>query len=60
MYRLTKVEIDGFWGDRKISANFNDSFNIFIGPNGSGKTTLINLLQAVLSVDLSLLHKLQL
>ncbi len=56
MYKLNSVEIDGFWKNQKLSTNFKDNVNIFIGPNGSGKTTLINLLQAVLSVDLGLLQ----
>ena len=56
MFKLNSVEIDGFWKDYRLSTNFKDDVNIFIGPNGSGKTTLINLLQAVLSIDLSLLN----
>ena len=56
MYKLNSVEINGFWKEYSLSASFREDVNVFIGPNGSGKTTLINLLQAVLSVDLVLLH----
>lgn len=55
MYKLHRVEIDGFWKNYTLTTNFNENINIFIGPNGTGKTTLINILQAVLSVDLPLL-----
>ena len=56
MYKLNSVEINGFWKEYSLSTSFREDVNVFIGPNGSGKTTLINLLQAVLSVDLALLH----
>lgn len=59
MFRLKNVEIKGFWGQYNIETNFNDEVNIFIGRNGTGKTTFINLLQAVISVDLELLFRLQ-
>lgn len=59
MFTLKDVSIEGFWGQHKISTDFNDDVNIFIGRNGTGKTTFINLLQAVISVDLELLYSLQ-
>lgn len=59
MFRLKDVTIEGFWGQHKIESNFNPDVNIFIGRNGTGKTTFINLLQAVISVDLELLYTLQ-
>lgn len=59
MFRLKNVDIKGFWGQYSIETNFNDEVNIFIGRNGTGKTTFINLLQAVISVDLELLFRLQ-
>lgn len=59
MFRLKNVEIEGFWGQHKIETDFNNDVNIFIGKNGTGKTTFINLLQAVISVDLELLFTLQ-
>lgn len=59
MFRLKNVEIEGFWGQHKIETDFNDDVNIFIGKNGTGKTTFINLLQAIISVDLELLYTLQ-
>jgi predicted ATPase len=59
MFKLKDVTITGFWGQHSINTDFNEDVNIFIGRNGTGKTTFINLLQAVLSVDLELLHSLQ-
>ncbi len=59
MFKLRDVTITGFWGQHSINTDFNENVNIFIGRNGTGKTTFINLLQAVLSVDLELLHSLQ-
>lgn len=59
MFRLKNVEIKGFWGQHRIATKFNTDVNIFIGRNGTGKTTFINLLQAVISVDLELLYGLQ-
>jgi predicted ATPase len=59
MYKLLDVEITGFWGQHKIKTVFHDDVNIFIGRNGTGKTTFMNILQAVLSVDLEGLSNLQ-
>lgn len=59
MFRLKNVEIEGFWGQHKIETDFHKDVNIFIGRNGTGKTTFINLLQAIISVDLELLYSLQ-
>lgn len=59
MFKLKDVTIEGFWGQHSISTDFNEDVNIFIGRNGTGKTTFINLLQAIISVDLELLYSLQ-
>lgn len=59
MFRLKNVEIIGFWGKYEIVSDFNPDVNIFIGRNGTGKTTFINILQAVISVDLELLSRIQ-
>lgn len=59
MYKIDNITIQGFWGEHKIETNFHSDINIFIGRNGTGKTTFINLLQALLSVDLELLYSLQ-
>lgn len=59
MFKIQKVEIDGFWGNSYLETNLNESVNIFIGPNGSGKTTFINFLEAALTADLGLLGSLQ-
>ncbi len=59
MFKIDNVLIEGFWGQHKVETDFNNDVNIFIGRNGTGKSTLINLLQAVISVDLELLFGLQ-
>lgn len=59
MLKIKDIEINGFWGNHTIKTNFHDNVNIFIGRNGTGKTTFINLLQAVLTVDLELLFNIQ-
>lgn len=58
MYHIESIEVDGFWGSRSLTVDFHDDVNIIIGKNGTGKTTLINILQAALSVDVSLLASL--
>lgn len=59
MYKLKDIEITGFWGQHKIKTQFHENINIFIGKNGTGKTTFMNIMQAVLSVDLEELSNLQ-
>ncbi|WP_312789266.1 AAA family ATPase [Sphingobacterium sp.] len=59
MLKIKDILIEGFWGTHTIKTNFKDDVNIFIGRNGTGKTTFINLLQAVLNVDLDLLYSIQ-
>jgi energy-coupling factor transporter ATP-binding protein EcfA2 len=49
-YQLSSLEIDGFRGERKIEAELGD-VTFVIGRNGTGKTTLINMLLAVLRVN---------
>lgn len=59
MYKLYEVIIEGFWGQHQVKTKFHEDINIFIGKNGTGKTTFMNLLQAVLSVDLDSISNLQ-
>lgn len=59
MFKIHRVEIDGFWGNSRLETDLNESVNIFIGANGSGKTTFINFLEASLTADLNLLGSLQ-
>lgn len=59
MRKIKKVLIEGFWGDRKVTLDFNDSINFLIGVNGSGKTTIINLIAASLNADFAILDKIQ-
>lgn len=56
-YQLKSIKIDGFWSQYTIQTEFNSDVNIFIGKNGTGKTTFINILKAVLTVDLPLIRK---
>lgn len=53
MYKVHKIEIDGFWQKHTATATFSDDVNIVIGRNGSGKTTFIDILESVLSVDMT-------
>lgn len=53
MFKVEKVEIDGFWHRFSAKCSFNEDVNIIIGKNGTGKTTFMNILQAILTVDLS-------
>jgi predicted ATP-dependent endonuclease of OLD family len=59
MFRLKNVKIEGFWGENIIETSFLPDANIFIGRNGTGKTTFINILQAVISVDIEMLYNMQ-
>lgn len=51
MYKISSVEISGFWGQHSLKSNFNQEVNIVIGNNGTGKTTFMNILFAILSVE---------
>lgn len=53
MFKVDKVEIDGFWHRFDVSCQFNEDVNIIIGRNGTGKTTFMNILHSVLRVDLT-------
>ncbi|GAB6147278.1 AAA family ATPase [Desulfocicer niacini] len=59
MYKISTVQVEGFWKTKTINTSFSDSVNIFIGSNGTGKTTFMNLLQAIFSVDVPLLNAIQ-
>ncbi len=52
MYKIQSVQIDQFWHRFDAGCEFNPSVNIIIGKNGTGKTTFMNILSAVLSVDI--------
>lgn len=56
---IKDIEIDGFWGRVQAKAEFFSDVTIFIGHNGTGKTTFINLISAVLTVDLFQLNSIQ-
>ena len=51
MFKVSSIEVSGFWQKYKVASNFDDNVNIVIGKNGTGKTTFMNILHAVLSVD---------
>ncbi len=59
MFIINSVEIEGFWNKFNVKTDFYDDVNIFIGVNGTGKTTFINILQALLTVDLNLLQSMR-
>lgn len=52
-YFIESFKIDKLWGYRDINLTFNNDVNVLIGPNGSGKTTILNLLNSILSLDIS-------
>ncbi|HCH0928575.1 TPA: ATP-binding protein [Vibrio parahaemolyticus] len=52
MFKIEKVNVDGFWQRFTVNSTFNNDVNIIIGKNGTGKTTFINILHAILDVDL--------
>ncbi len=54
---LDSVNIEGFWGSKRISIDLHKDVNFFIGVNGSGKTTVINLIAATLLADLQTLDR---
>lgn len=57
MSKISKVEIEGFWNDKKVVLPLNEDVNFLIGVNGSGKTTIINLIAAVINVDFRTLNR---
>jgi predicted ATP-dependent endonuclease of OLD family len=52
MFKISEVNIEGFWHRIDAGCRFNDDVNIIVGRNGSGKTTFMNILHAVLAVDM--------
>lgn len=56
---IKSVDIEGFWGKYKASANIFPDITIFIGLNGTGKTTFINLVVAALLADFQQLETLE-
>lgn len=59
MYRIDKVVINSFWGDKTVTLKFKKDVNFLIGVNGSGKTTIINLIAATLNADFATLDRFQ-
>lgn len=51
-FKIKSISIKGFWGEYVCSNEFNNDINIIIGKNGTGKTTFMNILHAVLSLDI--------
>ena len=56
---IKNIEVKGFWWRSKATASFFTDVTIFIGKNGTGKTTFINLIAAILTVDLVQLSTIQ-
>jgi ABC-type cobalamin/Fe3+-siderophores transport system ATPase subunit len=59
MFYIAHVDVEGFWGKFNASTDFLHDVNILIGKNGTGKTTFMDMLQAILRVDLSQLYSLE-
>jgi predicted ATP-binding protein involved in virulence len=57
MYKISEVSMTGFWRQYKAHSDFKQDVNIIIGKNGTGKTTFMNILQAVLLVDMDALYE---
>ena len=57
MFKVKSISIAGFWGTKQASSEFEDDVNIIIGRNGTGKTTFMNILHAVLAVDVEALYE---
>jgi len=57
MRKIKSVKIEGFWGTRTVTLDFDSEINFLIGVNGSGKTTIINLIAASLKADFATLDK---
>jgi len=53
LFKVEKVEIDGFLHRFDARCLFNEGVNIIIGRNGTGKTTFMNILHSILRVDLT-------
>ena len=53
MYKIQSVKIDQFWHRFDAGCEFRPDVNVIIGKNGTGKTTFMNILSAVLSVDMN-------
>ncbi len=55
MFKLKSIKITGFWRTKTASAELMEDVNIIIGRNGTGKTTFMNIIHAVLTVDVEAL-----
>ncbi|ASL84782.1 MULTISPECIES: AAA family ATPase [Serratia] len=58
MYKIVHAKITGVWGWNNIKTDFYNDVSVFIGSNGTGKTTFINILVAILRVDVAALEDL--
>ena len=59
MYFINRINITGFWGEKKVDIKFGQTENFLIGVNGSGKTTIINLLAGCIEADFYTLDRIQ-
>src|SRR4051794_23926824 len=58
MHTVKRIDVEGFWGTRPVSVEFDKNVNFLIGKNGSGKTTLINMMASALRLDFDALERL--
>jgi len=59
MNYIRKVQIDNFWGHKKVVLEFTQNENFLIGVNGSGKTTIINLIASAINADFITLDRIE-
>lgn len=57
MNTIERVDISGLWGYRDVSLAIRPDVTFLIGDNGTGKTTVIDLVVAALSVDFTVLQR---
>ena len=51
-FKIKSISIKGFWGEFVCRNEFNNDINSIIGKTGPGKTTYMNILHAVLSLEI--------
>lgn len=54
---IKTIEIKGLFGKKNVKLDIQDDVNIFVGENGMGKTTILNILNNILTLDISALSK---
>ncbi|MEM7533679.1 MAG: AAA family ATPase, partial [Chloroflexota bacterium] len=50
-FPIKQIRVNGLYGDRDISLEFDSHIKILVDENGSGKTTFLNLVVGLLQGD---------